>query len=85
MAGALVRELDEELGIRIETPEQSPWETVQVDGVELNVFIIDRWEGEPRNAATEEHDDMRWVSSGDITQLDLAHHSYLQLLRRALE
>lgn len=62
MAEALARELDEELGIRIETPERSPWETVQVDGVELNVFIIDRWEGEPRNAATEEHDDMRWVA-----------------------
>lgn len=85
MAGALVRELDEELGIRIETPEQPPWATVQIDGVELNLFIIERWEGEPRNAATEEHDDMRWVGSGDIAQLDLAHHSYLQLLRRALE
>lgn len=85
MAGALVRELYEELGIRIETPEQRPWETVQADGVELNVFIIDRWEGEPRNAATDEHDDMRWVGAGEIAQLDLAHPYYLQLLRRALE
>jgi 8-oxo-dGTP pyrophosphatase MutT (NUDIX family) len=66
MAGALVRELDEELGIRIEPPEQPPWETVQADGVELNVFIIDRWEGDPRNAATDEHDDMRRVGSRDI-------------------
>lgn len=84
MAGALVRELDEELGIRIATPEQPPWETVQVDGFELNVYIIDRWEGEPRNAATDEHDDMRWVVSACIAQLNLAHPFYPQMLRRAL-
>lgn len=85
MAAALVRELDEELDIRIETPDQPPWETIQFDGIELNVFIIDRWDGEPHNAATEEHDDMRWVGPHDIAQLDLAHPSYPQLLLRALE
>ncbi len=43
MAEALVRELDEELGVRIEKPEPFPWETVHFDGVELNIFIVDRW------------------------------------------
>ncbi len=84
MAAALVRELDEELGIGIEPPEQPPWATVQAEGVELNVFIIESWEGDPRNVATDEHDDMRWVGSKDIAQLDLAHPRYPQLLLRAL-
>jgi 8-oxo-dGTP pyrophosphatase MutT (NUDIX family) len=84
MAKALVRELDEELGIQIQSPAQLPWETMQVDGVELNVFIIDSWDEEPQNTAPDEHDDMRWVGPDDVDQLDLAHPSYVQLLRRAL-
>lgn len=34
--------------------------------------------------ATDEHDDMRWTSVEDLLHLDLAHPSYLELLRRAL-
>ena len=85
MASALVRELDEELGIHVEAPDQPPWVTVRTDRIELNLFLIDRWEGEPRNVATNEHDDTRWVKPDELAQLDLAHPSYLQLMRRALQ
>jgi RimJ/RimL family protein N-acetyltransferase/8-oxo-dGTP pyrophosphatase MutT (NUDIX family) len=85
MAEALVRELDEVFGIQIQSPAQLPWETMQVDGVELNVFLIDGWDEEPQNTAPDEHDDIRWVGPDDIEQLDLAHPSYAQLLGRALE
>lgn len=84
MAEALVRELVEELGVRIKAPEPFPWEMVHFDGVELNIFIVDRWEGEPWNAAPDEHDELRWVGLGNVPHLDLAHRSYALLLRRAL-
>lgn len=28
-------------------------------GVSLRIYLIDRWHGEPRNTALEEHDDIR--------------------------
>lgn len=49
------------------------------------MFVIDSWDGEPWNAAAEEHDDLRWVGPDEFDQLELAHPSYRQLLRRALE
>jgi ribosomal-protein-serine acetyltransferase len=85
MADSLVRELDEELGIQIAPPDEPAWETIHVDGIELSVFIIDSWDGEPWNAAAEEHDDLRWVGPDEFDQLELAHPSYRQLLRRVLD
>ena len=84
VAEALVRELDEELGIQIEAPGDSPWMTIVMDGLELSLYVIDRWLGEPRNVALEEHDDIRWVAPDDLELLDLAHPSYVAILRRAL-
>jgi mutator protein MutT len=80
----LVRELAEELGIGVEPPEGPPWVTLRADGLELYVFLVDRWQGEPHNVALDEHDDIRWTSVDDLVHLDLAHPSYLELLRRAL-
>jgi 8-oxo-dGTP pyrophosphatase MutT (NUDIX family) len=85
MAEALVRELGEELGIRTKAPGELAWETMQADGLELNLFVIDSWDGEPQNMAPEEHDDIRWVAPDEMDDLDLANRSYVQLLRRALE
>jgi len=82
-AEALVRELEEELGVQVEPPEGPPWMTLRVGNVELNLYLIDRWHGEPRNVAVEEHDDIRWCAADDLKLLDLAHPSYIEILRRA--
>jgi mutator protein MutT len=83
IAEALVRELEEELGVQVEPPEGSPWVTLRVGTVELNLYLIDRWLGEPRNVAVEEHDDIRWFEADDLKLLDLAHPSYIEILRQA--
>lgn len=81
---ALVRELTEELGVVPELAEDSPWLTLTTDGLALDIYRIDRWRGEPHNVAVEEHDEIRWVTAAELTDLDLAHSSYIQMLRRAL-
>lgn len=83
MADALVRELEEELGIQIGPPDGPPWVMFRDGAVELSVFLIDRWLGEPRNVATDEHDSIGWFGVDDLTHIHLAHPSYLELLRHA--
>ena len=83
IAEALVRELEEELGVQAEPPEGTPWMTLRVGTVEINLYLVDRWFGEPRNVAVEEHDDIRWFEADDLKLLDLAHPSYVEILRRA--
>lgn len=83
-AETLVRELDEELGISVETPEGPPWRTLRADGLELSVFLIDRWEGDPRNMAPDEHDTVEWVHTDDLAGLDYADQVYREMLPDAL-
>lgn len=83
LAEALVRELNEELGIQAEPPVGPPWTTLRADTLEVNIYLVDRWRGEPQNAAIDEHDGIRWVTSDDLPDLVLAHPSYNELLRRA--
>lgn len=85
IAQTLVRELAEELGITVEPPAGPPWMTLVADGLELNLFLIDQWAAEPHNASPEEHDAIKWVSIDDLPHLDVAHPSYVEMLRRALE
>ena len=40
--------------------------------LETHAFLIDSWDGEPRNTAPAEHDAMRWFDIGDLSNLDLA-------------
>lgn len=84
IAKTLARELTEELGVSIQPPEGAPWATLTAEGLELFIFIVDRWKGEPQNLAPEEHDDIRWVGVDELAKLYLADPSYEQLLRRAI-
>ena len=58
IAEALVRELEEELGVQVEPPAGSPWMMLRVGTVELNLYLIDRWLGEPRNVAADDDNQM---------------------------
>ena len=83
-ARALSRELAEELGIDVQVREDQHWTTLRAEGIELEIFVVDEWTGVPQNLAPDEHDDIRWVTSGEVSLLELAHPSYLETLRRAL-
>jgi 8-oxo-dGTP diphosphatase len=81
----LVRELEEELAI---TPTR--WRLIReisafVPGsselVELHLFEVTAWRGEPVNRATEEHDVIAWFSIDEACELELGHPAYPELFR----
>jgi 8-oxo-dGTP diphosphatase len=67
---ALERELFEELGIAVEAA--APFMTYRHDyperTVELNVFLVERYSGEPRGL---EGQPLRWVSVAELSAADL--------------
>lgn len=83
---ALVREMREELGIRVDPPTGAPDAVIRDEdaGFELSIWVVDAWDGEIVNAAPGEHDGIRWVTADDIEALSLAHPRYPDLLRQAL-
>ena len=83
---ALVRELREELGVRVDRPRNAPDAVITDDdaGFELSIWLVDSWHGEIVNAAPDEHDDVRWFTAEDTDALSLADTRYAVVLRRAL-
>ena len=81
---ALARELDEELDIRLPMLPSLPWTTQYFEGGELSIFLIDAWQGVPRNRATDEHEEIRWFALEELRVLALAHPGYIELLERAV-
>ena len=84
LTGALVRELHEELGIVIEEPAELDAVRVVTSEFDLSVWVISQWAGQPGNAAPREHDEVSWLSLGQVSSLQLADASYLDLLTNAL-
>jgi 8-oxo-dGTP pyrophosphatase MutT (NUDIX family) len=82
---ALTRELEEELGIKPHLVSEEPWEIHRLDGLELNVFLVDQWAGDIQNLAVDEHEKLYWATSEEIAQLHLAHPKLADLLARALK
>ena len=84
---ALVREVEEELGI---TPTQ--WTELGVirdspPEHELVVYLyrVTAWRGDPVNRQPEEHSLIQWLSYSEAVKLDLAHSSYPRLFARCLQ
>lgn len=69
---AVMRECLEELGVHVHDPQPIPM-TVSDATLDMHAFLITRWEGEPVNAAPEEHDDLRWVRPSELADLTMAH------------
>ena len=82
---ALMRELKEELGIETRLESLRPYTVHRVGQMELSVFVIDQWLGEPHNRAPEEHEEVRWMSVQELVHLPLAHPSFQELLTHALQ
>ena len=77
---ALARELEEELGIRIQRTGPELRRVVEPEFA-LRIWLIERWVGDPVNASPAEHDDLRWFDLNEASSLPLAHTCYLSLIR----
>ncbi len=53
--------------------------------LDLRAFLVTRWEGEPVNAAPEEHDDLRWFLPNELADLKLAHPASLSSILGAIQ
>ena len=84
--GALARELAEELGISLVAPPPEPARVVHPShDVELQVWVLTRWDGTVTNLAPEEHDALGWFSSAELDDLEVADPGILDLCRQALD
>jgi 8-oxo-dGTP diphosphatase len=82
-AGALVRELQEELGIVIPEPTDPAFAHLREADFDCRIWVVREWIGSPR-VMSDEHDDMGWWPPGAISDLSLASERYRPLLKRAV-
>lgn len=68
---AVIRECLEELGVHIHEPVPIPL-TSSDPTLDMHAFLVTRWEGEPVNAAPQEHDDLRWFRPTALASLTMA-------------
>lgn len=80
---AVRRECLEELGVHVHDALPIPM-TVSDPTLAMHAFLVTRWEGEPVNAAPEEHDDLRWFPPGDLSHVKMAHPAGLPSLLNAV-
>jgi 8-oxo-dGTP pyrophosphatase MutT (NUDIX family) len=85
-ATALARELREELGLTVTALPDLPTRAVTDDalGIDLSIWFLEGWDGEPENAAPEEHDALAWCDAAAWSARTLAHPSYPALLADAV-
>ena len=81
---AVSRECLEELGVRVQDPLPIPM-SISDPTLERYAFLVTHWEGEPINAAPEEHDDLRWFRPGDLADVTLAHPASRSSIVRAVQ
>ena len=81
---ALVRELEEEIGVHIPIPTSSPLARIQSDGLDLAIYSVETWNGLVRNVDAEEHDRLGWFDEADLRGLALAHPRYVSVLSELL-
>ena len=85
---ALVRELQEELGITpttwryLETVSLPP--DASADQVTVHLYLVTAWSGTPANLQLEEHSTIGWFSLEQAVQLELAHPAYPGIFARYL-
>ncbi len=82
---ALCREAREELGIDVRTfrPLGRIHNPKEIEPAVIHVYAVYSWDGEPVNAAPEEHTEIRWFRVGELPMSE-ALDTYGALLRTAL-
>jgi 8-oxo-dGTP pyrophosphatase MutT (NUDIX family) len=68
---AVHRECLEELGVTVQDPAPMPFTNTD-PALDVRAFLVTRWDGEPVNAAPDEHDDLRWFRPGELAGIKLA-------------
>jgi 8-oxo-dGTP pyrophosphatase MutT (NUDIX family) len=81
---AVSRECLEELGVHVHDPLPVPM-TVSDPMLEMHAFLVTRWDGEPVNAAPDEHDDLRWFRPSDLARLTMANPDGLASIVSAVQ
>lgn len=81
---AVRRECLEELAVHVHDPLPIPM-AISDPTLDLRAFLVTRWEGEPVNAAPEEHDDLRWFLPNELADLKLAHPASLSSILGAIQ
>ncbi|WP_350276150.1 NUDIX domain-containing protein [Kribbella sp. HUAS MG21] len=80
---AVRRECLEELGVQVHDPVPFPM-AISDPNLHLHAFLVTRWDGEPVNAAPDEHDDFRWFRPSELETLKLAHPNSLPNIMSAV-
>jgi 8-oxo-dGTP diphosphatase len=83
-AGALVRELREELGVIIPEPSGPELARFVTAAFDMRVWLVRSWTGELSNAASAEHDRIAWFEASELAGLRLADDCYVSLITRVL-
>lgn len=83
-AGALVRELREELGITITEPAGPELARFVAATYDMRVWLVQDWSGDPANTAPAEHDRIGWFTASELAGLRLADDRYVSLITRVL-
>lgn len=86
---ALVRELDEEIGVAVDLDLGTPLAhivdpTGQGGGLDITIWVVTLWRGEVANRAPDEHDELRWFTRDELPRLRMAHSRLPALLERIL-
>lgn len=80
---ALVRELQEELGIVAQVVD-TPFAHVRGPDFRMDVWLVCQWVGTPMNVAPHEHDALAWVTPYELHGLRLADPRLTHLVQVAL-
>ncbi len=77
-----MREVREELAVDLSRCDVAPLPHFQLvdDDLDLSIWKIDSWVGDPVNATPDEHDAIAWFALHDALALRLAHPDYPALL-----
>lgn len=81
---AVSRECLEELGVHVRDPRSIPMRFSD-PSLDMHAFLVTRWDGELRNAAPEEHDDLRWFRPDELTGLRMADPASLPSVVSAVQ
>lgn len=82
-AAALRRELFEELAVTT-VIDGAPFAQVRGVDFRMDVWTVERWDGEPINAAPAEHDALAWLNHVEMAALELADDRLPAIVAAAL-
>jgi 8-oxo-dGTP pyrophosphatase MutT (NUDIX family) len=81
---AVVRELQEELGIRVSLAADEPEAISMIGAVERSVWLVSAWDGVISNCAPDEHTNLGWFAPPDLRRTTLAHPEDVVVIARQL-